>query len=302
MRNLLFLIFVTLNLFCFSQDLIIKHDGSKIYCRILEEDSTNLFYVRTGNRTKSIISRSEVETYYIAKPHKKKLSVNLSDPINVKEFILFKIEGARAIPLGDFASKNLDNPASGLAIPGFGVNSLLTVKLNNFFGVSGGYKYQQHKMDFNLINELYKANNPGFSFRTEGTSWKVSGFNGGIYFCLPSQTLDALSVDINLIVGSAKFYSPEIKITGKSGLATGTIYQQEGFSREFYGYADIGLAIKLAEAVKLNLSAGYFYAKPQFYNVPISATGLANTTVNFDQKIESINISFGISFLLHSDL
>lgn len=301
MRYIFVLILTVLNLLCFSQDLIIKNDGSKIYCKILEEDSTSLLYVRTGNRNKSVILRSEVETYYIAKPHKKNNSVNTTNPITEGELIVFKIEGARTIPFRDFASTNFDNPKAGLATPGFGVNSLFTVKVNKYIGFSGGYKYQQHKMDFNLINELFKANNPGFSFTTTGTSWRVSGFNGGIYFSLPSKTLDNLFIELNLIGGSAKFHSPEIRTTGKRGGFTGTVYQHEGFSRAFYGYADLGLALKLADAVKLNLSLGYFYSKPQFNNVKLSVTGEPDSFINFEQEIESFNLNLGVSFLLYKD-
>lgn len=301
MRYTLVFILTVLNLFCFSQDLIIKNDGSKIYCKILEEDSTSLLYVRTGNRAKSFVLRSEVETYYIAKPHKKNNPSNTTNPLMNGELIIFKIEGVRAFPFRDFGSTNLDNPKAGLAIPGFGVNSLFTVKVNKYIGFSGGYKYQQHKMDFNLINELFKVNNPGFIFTTTGTTWRVSGFNGGIYFSLPSQTLDNLFIEVNLIGGSAKFYSPEILTTGKRGGFTGTVYQQEGFSRAFYGYADLGLAVKLADAVKLNLSLGYFYSKPQFNNVKFSATGEPDSFINFEQQIESINLNLGISFLLYKD-
>jgi hypothetical protein len=53
---------------CFSQDLIIKRDSSRIFCKITREDSLTLFYIPVRDRQQGEISikRSEVLKYHTA--------------------------------------------------------------------------------------------------------------------------------------------------------------------------------------------------------------------------------------------
>ena len=77
LKILLLSIIISNNTFC--QDLIIKRDSSKIFCKIIKEDSLSLYYIPSKNnqKTELSINKSEVLKYHsslaVAKTNRNKL-------------------------------------------------------------------------------------------------------------------------------------------------------------------------------------------------------------------------------------
>ncbi|MGZ3865603.1 MAG: hypothetical protein ACXVC6_05815 [Bacteroidia bacterium] len=63
--NILFIFIICLTCNLFSQDLIIKKDSSKIYCKITKEDSAKIYYKSSKDRSGAELSigRSEILSY-----------------------------------------------------------------------------------------------------------------------------------------------------------------------------------------------------------------------------------------------
>ena len=54
-------LFISAN--CFSQDLIVKYDSTKLFCKITKEDSKHIYYIDKGN-TEQSIEKDYVIKYY----------------------------------------------------------------------------------------------------------------------------------------------------------------------------------------------------------------------------------------------
>jgi hypothetical protein len=83
-KKQVFFLFLSFFLFfnILGQDLIIQKKGTKIYCKIVREDSVLIFYKLPGQNTQFQISKTEVEKHYVSsradkkKTGKKKKVVN----------------------------------------------------------------------------------------------------------------------------------------------------------------------------------------------------------------------------------
>src|ERR1700744_471304 len=51
----------------FSQDLIIKNDGTKVYCKIVDQNAGYLYYTRQGNNVMYNLQKTDVQNFYFEK-------------------------------------------------------------------------------------------------------------------------------------------------------------------------------------------------------------------------------------------
>lgn len=60
------IVFLFISSFIFSQDLIIKRDSTKIFCKVIKEDSLTIFYKPTGNKKapEQSIPKADVIQYF----------------------------------------------------------------------------------------------------------------------------------------------------------------------------------------------------------------------------------------------
>lgn len=240
-----------------------------------------------------------MQTYYLAKKANGNGSPTTDSTSRKQELLIIKLAGGFANPIGDFGSKDFESEASGLANAGLLLNASLILKFSKYFGFVFDYRYQKNAVDNEAIHQAYSSQySSGISFSTQATDWTSHGFFSGLYFELPLVDIKNLSFDFCLLGGLPKFESPELNITATKNGTTINIVQNVGKTSALAFETKMGLKYKF-ETVALNFGVSYFTAKPSFSGVLIQGSNGVVDYAKFQQRISSLNVEEGISFLLY---
>ena len=301
MRIILGIAFFVLTLTGFSQDLIVKKDGVKIYCEIRSVDSLSIVYIKAGLKQIYQINRTEVDNYFMYNPKGKNLNKDTSansnpNPYNEKVIVGLNYGFANAI--SDFGSKDLENKNAGLANNGKAVSLNLVVKVSKNIGFKAIYLRQSNAFDADIVEKYFTSRYPGVNFDVTTENWLVKGFFAGIHFTTSFKTERRLFFNFDIIGGLPKCYLPKLTIKG---------FNQNGSVSESFGSSEksapafmptMGFRYYASNKFIINFDLSYLYTKVTFSDVSYSNTlgtrGLSKVT----QKISTLNALFGISFVL----
>ena len=251
----------------FSQDVIVKTDGSTIKCKVVEVGPDIIKYKRLDNISGPdyfIEKASVAEIDYkngskdifehkgqnAPKKNMKKL------PIERKGYIALTL--GPAFPIGDFGDSDLNNAKAGLAMTGF------QISLINF-----GYRFSRNIG----IAGLWNGTSHRIQHFDDGI-WSHGSFLGGLLITFPSEKIDF-----------------DIRIMGGLMNATVTIsslnFESSGIA---FGY-DIGGVIRfhLGKIISFIVTADYAGGKP---------TLSSGNSQSFEQSITTLNLAGGIAFRL----
>ncbi|WP_317899077.1 hypothetical protein [Aurantibacillus circumpalustris] len=300
MKNYCPQIFTFIFFFCFThgfaQDIIVKKDGAKIYCRIVDEDSVSIVYIRTAQRNRSIIKKSEVDTYFSTKNAKRKPKDLTSSKSS--ELLIIQVSAGLAIPIGDFGSKNENSKTAGLAKIGLILDAALILKLSKYFGFCADYRYQKNTVDKAVLEQSLSSIFPqGVSTSVKVTDWTNNGLFGGVYFNLPISANNNTSFDFSLLVGRPRFESPEIVLSASQKGSSISVNQSVGKTSALAGVIKMGIRYKF-EKVALHAGLSFFTAKPSFKDVLIKDSRGAIVYTEFVQPMATVNLEAGMSFVL----
>ena len=295
--TILICIFVSTCVYC--QDLIVTKTGENIECRILSIDTIKVVYRLKHQSPRHEINRTEIENYYLSKVTANELAYLNRPEI---EFFSLKFSGGLAYPLGDFASMDATSELSGLAYRGNTFCGDLIFNLSKYVGLQATYLSQRHALNYQTISNYYNSYYKVTNFTASGEDWLISGGFIGLNFSLPVKQYSGLSVHGDISFGAPKFTYPQQVVKGSanpqiSAPVTATFSRTETHSGAFK--SGIGLRYKLNKNLALHLSASYFSAKPAFFDILLSATNGYTEYINYVQKIQTINLQGGISFVFY---
>jgi hypothetical protein len=287
----------------FAQDVIIRKNGDRIYCRIVGEDSVSIYYLRKPQKMRFEIKKLEVESYEMSSrlsARKLARGTTLDTSDKKEELAILSFYGGLAVPLSEFKNSNLKDSAAGFAKPGACFRTSLTFKLTKYFGLSASYCYQTHAFDVASFDaQVRQVNPPGTSVQSQSGNWKIRGFYGGVYLTLPAKKKKDLSFDLDLSVGYPLYTYPELDTQASLNGQSIVINQYSSDKRALTFLGTLGLRYKLEKHIVFNFNIGFLAGKPAFSNIfTVSSAGLASYD-NYTQKVSSINLQAGLSFLLH---
>jgi hypothetical protein len=289
-----------------SQDVIIKKNGNRINCRIIGIDSVSLFY--TINNDKSFeIKKNDVERYVLSK-NSPLLAENNNGKTNVvpvvtntNELLTFNIHAGFAFPLLDFGSKDVDNEASGLAENGRLLDASLILKLTKHLGLNVSYKYQQHSFDHQALNDYLSALYPAITFVSESTPWVIRGFYGGLILSFPVKDLKGIYLTAGASAGLPNCILPSVETHASYQGSSIIVTQSSSMVRSLTFTESAGIRYRFSPTAALNLQLNYLHTKPAFSNIRTISTGGYVTYTDYKQKINTLSIMLGISFVIAQD-
>ncbi len=269
MKNIatLVLLLIGFGFVSFSQDVIVKTDGSTIKCKVVEVGPDIIKYKRLDNISgpdyfieKASVAKIDYKNGakdifdYEGQNTPKKNMKNL--PIERKGYIALTL--GPAFPTGDFGSGDLSNPKAGLAKTGFQFN------LINF-----GYRFSRNIG----IAGLWNGAAHSIQHIDDGV-WSHGYFLGGLLITFPSERID---FDIRVMGGlmNATVSIPSLN------------YESSGIA---FGY-DIGGVVRfhLGKVISFIVTADYAGGKP---------TMSSGSSQSFEQSITTLSIAGGIAFRL----
>lgn len=242
----------------------------------------------------SEIKKSAVKKFYSSK----QLFLNKDSTVKVKEIFFLDFDFGIANALNEFGSKDLTKETSGLAKNGFVFNGSLILNLASNIGFIASYRYQQNKIEDELfadnLNAIYNVKN----FKSSSTPWIIKGWFGGLYFNFPVKFIDKLYISVNLSAGLPKFVSPKLDVFLDPYNASMKVTQNSSESNATTYACALGLNYKTSSDIGLNFRIDYLQSKVNFSNVKITAGNGPPSYSNFEQKISSLSLKLGLTFLM----
>lgn len=209
-----------------------------------------------------------------------------------------------SIPLAEYAEAEFSNPGSGFARAGgnFGVN--FGYRFNEYISLSGMLNGSVNRYDYIKLQDWFNENLAELerSWVVETKSWGLGGLLAGITGSLPLVT-NTLYLDARALGGFTYVYSPAIYISGidKKNNSEDIYINIEQYSSGSWAL-DFGAGLRYNRNRKqyFTLYADYFMANPNYSGVKTeSNTEGEIRSEAFSQKINAVNISFGIGYIVN---
>ncbi len=209
---------------------------------------------------------------------------------------LLSIQSGIAIPVSDFASKDL-TLAAGYALPGYNIKIGLSYDVLPLLGICLQYQYIQNPFDETSLLADYKASDKNIQFNSfQSDPWKLQGMMLGFYVPLKSNKL---STDIRLLGGVLSGVLPENTTNYHSANNPSNVYnliQQESFATNFCFQAGVLLRYQVYKNLMLVGSADFNYTEIEYENLSAVET-IRNVTISlnpYTQYYHIINLSVGL--------
>jgi hypothetical protein len=223
-------------------------------------------------------------------------------------------------PVGAFASKNANDPNSGLANTG----TVTTLSWwqpirHTHFGVVGSVRFSMNGMNTKATLKPFEESEPAYQWSMNKSHWSSGAILAGPYYQLPLT--HRLDLRVNLQAGAALCYSPSQTVTGvRDSVGFGPIdFIQASVGKvhvlTFTALAGVGVSYYLTRHCSLLLHADYIYMDPAFRNLHEQVTTgqhlvipgmifVANAeevtesdfTRNYTQTMSSVEVTVGFGY------
>ena len=214
--------------------------------------------------------------------------------------IAVAIGGAR--PVGNFASKNINNDDAGYATNGisYEVSVAYKIKESNF-GVTGMFHYQFNHSDLTSL-DISNQGGLGITQSVSATStWAISGLMAGGFGEFPIT--EKVVFTSRAMFGFLKATSPDIKISGRTP-AIPPYYTSQEFryfqpaqiSSSLSYLLGIGLKVNIGKRFNLLLNYDYIGLKPTFDTSKLTDDKKNDDKGSFKQSMSSLNLTAGFAF------
>ncbi|HVW61258.1 MAG TPA: hypothetical protein VHC48_14505 [Puia sp.] len=228
-----------------------------------------------------------------------------------------------SFPVGAFASKDGNDPASGLAKMGWMADISYShgLRKSPHFGVTAILRGRLNSIDKEGMMAPFTESYPGYQWSASNSSWKTAALMGGAYYT--TAISGKWSFTGTLAVGVAEAWLPEINLmaivdsTGQGGDANLLLVNnKQAHATTFTMMAKAGVLYKLTEKLSLTASVDYWFLKPDFVLTQSVAFGrhmmipgmyqLSNAAsistysvrAPYSQQMNSFNLLVGVSMHL----
>ena len=234
----------------------------------------------------------------------------------------FHLSLGGALPIGKFASKDVNDPASGLANFGglaeLGYSHLLN---DHHWGLTIGIRGRLNGIDKNANSSALREIYPLYTWSSSNSHWKALSAMAGVYYLLPVAA--KLDVRMEISLGAANCYLPEYTVlgildtakTGPSAFVQAKVNKEHTVS--FSAMAKAGVVYHLNKRLDLLANLDFWYLDPNFKQVtqtvlvanglvipgmisPNNATSLSVTsqTRDYKQNMSTLNLTVGLGISL----
>jgi hypothetical protein len=228
-----------------------------------------------------------------------------------------------SLPVGEFASKNGSDPASGMAKPGALADLSYMSPPKAHLGLIGTIRWRVNPVSKDGALGIFQQAYPSFQWSMSSHSWSAGAVMAGVYYT--ASVTPKLSFQGALMAGAAEVYAQDWAIRGiRDSTATGG-HVDVGFADNkkmhtttFTAMAKAGISYRLTGRLSFVASLDYWYLKPAFknfstslafgyhmlipgyYSLSNSATAITynSYTKDYTQPMNSLDLTAGLSFRL----
>ncbi len=192
------------------------------------------------------------------------------------------LHGGISLPVGDFASQNINNEYAAFAKTGFNIGLNYGYMIKKPIGIAAGIFYNSYPAS--KLIYWFDHGFGGESMDLNLDHWKFYGIAAGPM--LSVELTPAIQTDLRVMGGIANANAPKVS------------YQTEVISEGDWSTAAVfngGLNVRIQASNNFFVfaNADYNYLKPKFHYNYTDEFG-QRATENFEQKISSIGITAGV--------
>lgn len=202
-----------------------------------------------------------------------------------------------SIPLGNFASKNVNSQEAGFAKPGATFDITAGYKLGgSHFGIIATLRGQSYAYDTQpLVNDLsFQA--PQFNWNVENSTWRTGSFLIGGFGSIPIS--ERVFLDARAMVGFANSTSPQLNITGTDLTDTFWVKRDSRSASSLAYLFGAGFKFDVAPKLYLLTNIDYMATSPEFSNVDLTTSIGDRQSITFKQNMGVFNLSIGVALKL----
>lgn len=201
-----------------------------------------------------------------------------------------------SIPIGDFASKDVNNNSAGFAKTGAVLDISFAYKLGKNLGVCAMLRGQADNFDNAAFGNVL-AIQTGVNWSVKSNPWSIGGLMFGANASYPINK--KISFESKAMIGFLRVASPEINTTISGTGGANWVKQNSVVSTSFSYLLCGGFKFDIGKKTCLLTNLDYLVSKPEFRNVEVtSSNGGAPQLSTFRQSIQTINFSIGVGLLL----
>lgn len=206
----------------------------------------------------------------------------------------FNLNGAVALPQGDFGSKDISNPRSGIAKPGleYGFDFGLQFR-NSPVAFAMSYKRADIPVDFNSASAIAARDLPGFTYDLSTEPWKAKSFLLGISGILNIDSAGTFVIGPRLLAGVMDLTPYQMKIRFTQGAALSSRYPNLLRQKDFAFLFGLNFRYVFLNAFYVSVNADYLHANIEFESYNLTTNGSPQTTTQ-PVDILSLAVGFGI--------
>ena len=203
-----------------------------------------------------------------------------------------------SIPVGEFASQDINNEKAGLAKLGAFIDISYATKLGKSFGISVLLRGQSNAIDNHRIEAELSKLNPGINFTVSSKNWGASNLMIGGYGSFPLNSDNHSSFETRALIGILSGTSPEILFNATYG-NTSQNYITRSVSATSYSFL-IGVGFKFEVSKKLCVltNVDILGSEPKFNYKVITYSTTPGESFDFRQQITTVNVGVGVGFRL----
>jgi hypothetical protein len=221
------------------------------------------------------------------------------------------------LPIGEFASKDVNDPTSGLAKLGALADlSYQHLFSNSHFGWMGTLRYRFNGVDKNATIAPFEAQYPAFNWSMNSCRWSSAAALVGAYYQF--SLTPKLSLSASVEAGAAECWSPKESITGIDDSANLTrslieVTLHSVSATAFTALGGVGACYRCTDKWSVMARLNYSYLKPTFKNMTVTvvqATGfpisglisltqaqeasVSTTSRNYTQPMSTLDLTIGV--------
>ena len=191
-----------------------------------------------------------------------------------------------SFPLGEFASKDMDNESAGFAKPG-GKN----------VGVSALLRGQANKTDAQaMANEIAGKIPFDMNVRVESETWSVGALMVGGYGSFPVDK--KISIESRLMIGFLSATLPKVTFDLSTTEEAAWVKRSSSKGTSFAYLIGAGIKYDAGKRVCVLANLDYLGANPEYVDVESTSSFGDYSKDNFSQTLGSFNIGFGVGYRL----
>lgn len=197
------------------------------------------------------------------------------------------------MPLGAFASTELNNDDAGYATTGLSIDLSFGYKLSERIGLAALIRSQAHGVDAQALADQIVI--PGYTVTVETGSYALGGLFFGGYSSFPIS--GKLDLDARFLVGYTSTSSPTLDVR-YSAIGVGDVltYKQTSSTGGAFAYnIGAGLRWNVGRKICLLWMLDYMATNPEF---EFDFTNIDGTTTRrkYDQPISTFNSSISLGY------